>query len=224
MRCKLFIARSKNRSKMLRLKITYGKEVRHTLVYMQDTKRWSFVELVATVKNLFPILQNTNSWKVTWIDDDQDVITCSSNSEITAAVHVMTHRGHADRACKFNVEVPDSVTQIQEAKREKSEVALELPETSVPPDAPADAPADAPKPTLPSSVEVWTRVWAKELSVLADMGFTDVPALIPLLQERVGLPVSLCPELNGVPHTKGMEDLLWRLRTIRMWTYVETRL
>jgi hypothetical protein len=62
--------------------------------------------------------------------------------------------------------------------------------------------------TLPASVEVWSKVWSKELQILADMGFTDTPALIPLLQEHVGLPVSLCAELNGVPPAEGMQKLV----------------
>lgn len=60
----------------------------------------------------------------------------------------------------------------------------------------------------PTPTEVWAKVWAKELQVLRDMGFTDTAALIPLLQEHVGIPVSLCPELNGVPPAEGMQKLV----------------
>jgi len=81
---------------------------------------------------------------------------------------------------------------------------------------PVSAPPVPPVPTVPlpavtpvpTSQDVWKRVWAKELQVLADMGFTDSTTLIPLLQEHVGLPVSLCPELNGVPPAEGMQKLV----------------
>ncbi len=56
--------------------------------------------------------------------------------------------------------------------------------------------------------DVWANVWSRELQILADMGFTDTAALIPLLQEHVGLPVSLCPQLNGVPPSEGMQKLV----------------
>jgi len=63
----------------------------------------------------------------------------------------------------------------------------------------------------PNPAEVWSKVWAKELQVLRDMGFTDSAQLIPLLQEHVGLPVSLCPELNGTPPAEGMQKLVGAL-------------
>jgi hypothetical protein len=65
--------------------------------------------------------------------------------------------------------------------------------------------------TSPDPMSVWSRVWAKELQVLADMGFSDSAALIPLLQEHVGLPVSLCPELNGQPPAEGMQKVVAHL-------------
>ena len=54
----------------------------------------------------------------------------------------------------------------------------------------------------------WATVWEKELSVLRDMGFTDVAVLLPLLQEHCSQPVSMSPELNGIPPAAGMQDVL----------------
>jgi len=48
-------------------------------------------------------------------------------------------------------------------------------------------------------LKVWGQVWGKELQLLAEMGFTDVKVLIPLFQEHIGVPVSLCDDLQGVP-------------------------
>jgi next-to-BRCA1 protein 1 len=97
----------------------------------------------------------------------------------------------------------------------KSDTISVAPETLAPPTVvqaspSASAPLMTPEPTnaIPSSNEVWTRVWSKELQVLADMGFNDSAVLIPLLQEHVGLPVSLCPELQGVPPAEGMQKLV----------------
>lgn len=76
------------------------------------------------------------------------------------------------------------------------------------PAAPVNQPTQAPETAAPNPTEVWSKVWAKELQVLRDMGFTDAAQLIPLLQEHVGLPVSLCPELNGTPPAEGMQRLV----------------
>jgi len=59
-----------------------------------------------------------------------------------------------------------------------------------------------------AAAQMWKKVWAKELQVLADMGFSDAASLVPMLQEHVGLPVSLCPELHGIPHPEGMQKLV----------------
>ena len=48
-------------------------------------------------------------------------------------------------------------------------------------------------------LETWRPVWGKELEVLGEMGFTDARVLIPLFHEHIGVPVSLCDGLNGVP-------------------------
>jgi len=50
--------------------------------------------------------------------------------------------------------------------------------------------------------------WSRELSVLADMGFDDVSILIPLLNEHVGVPVSLSQESNGHPSAEGMQRVV----------------
>lgn len=71
------------------------------------------------------------------------------------------------------------------------------------------ATAASPSATVSSSAqEIWARVWAKELQVLADMGFTDTPALLVLLREHVEIPVSLRPDLNGIPAAEGMQRVV----------------
>ena len=94
------------------------------------------------------------------------------------------------------------------------------PETIKPPVVIATTPNSTPAPETPvvtarqvppsvaESTNVWANVWSRELQILADMGFTDTATLIPLLQEHVGLPVSLCPQLNGIPPADGMQKLL----------------
>jgi hypothetical protein len=42
-----------------------------------------------------------------------------------------------------------------------------------------------------SVVAVWTRVWARELEILKEMGFSETAKLLPLLQEHIGIPASL---------------------------------
>jgi len=105
----------------------------------------------------------------------------------------------------------DAVSSVPSVKAEEVEF--------VP--APAQQPAviarealPAPQPVapqaafVPAALAVWSRVWARELRVLADMGFSDEAALLPLLQEHVGVPVSLCPELNGTPAAEGMQRVV----------------
>lgn len=62
------------------------------------------------------------------------------------------------------------------------------------------------------AANVWSRVWAAELEVLSQMGFVDVKALIPLLQEHVSVPVSLAaPGAKGVPNAEGMQRVVMHL-------------
>ena len=65
-------------------------------------------------------------------------------------------------------------------------------------------PAPSPAPTPPEHDSLTRR----ELEVLAAMGFTDAAVVLPLLQEHVGVPVSLCPELNGIPPAEGMQNVV----------------
>ena len=46
-------------------------------------------------------------------------------------------------------------------------------------------------------------MWARELDVLRDMGFTDTAVLLPILQKHVGIPTSLCPEREVCPMSFG---------------------
>lgn len=51
-------------------------------------------------------------------------------------------------------------------------------------------------------------VWATELHMLSEMGFTDSQACFPLLMQYVRVPVSLCPELNGTPPAEGIQRVV----------------
>jgi len=55
------------------------------------------------------------------------------------------------------------------------------------------------------ATDVWSRVWAAELEVLAQMGFSDSKTLIPILQEHVGVPALITPETRGIPNADGMQ-------------------
>jgi len=63
--------------------------------------------------------------------------------------------------------------------------------------SPAVAPTPVPAASSVSSnaadvaIDVWARVWAAELGVLAQMGFTDVAALVPVLQANIQVPAAL---------------------------------
>ena len=59
-----------------------------------------------------------------------------------------------------------------------------------------------------SSVDaVWTRVWAKELQMLTEMGFTDTPAAVRLLQRHLGIPASLSSADSHVS-PEGMQNVI----------------
>jgi len=115
------------------------------------------------------------------------------------------------------VPVVDSVASpIHESVVEKPVLVEFVPEPVAPP-APVVVVEDVqvevedlnePASNTPSAVAVWSRVWSKELELLGEMGFTDAQALIPLLQEYLGVPVSLAPELNGIPPPESMQRLL----------------
>lgn len=62
-----------------------------------------------------------------------------------------------------------------------------------------------------SVVAVWSRVWARELEVLKDMGFSDTAVLLPVLQKYIGIPTSLCPERLGQPSAEGMQRVVAHL-------------
>ena len=58
---------------------------------------------------------------------------------------------------------------------------------------------------------MWTRVWARELDLLKDMGFSDSAQLLPVLQQHIGIPTSLCPERQGQPSAEGMQRVVAHL-------------
>ena len=105
---------------------------------------------------------------------------------------------------------PSIVTNTTPMETNKPPVVIAItPNTTPAPETPIVTARQVPvPPTMTESTNVWANVWSRELQILADMGFTDTAALIPLLQEHVGLPVSLCPQLNGVPSADGMQKLL----------------
>lgn len=53
-------------------------------------------------------------------------------------------------------------------------------------------------------------VWAKELQLLSDMGFTDKQELIPLLQQHIGTPASAstAASVNPVRQVEGMQQVV----------------
>jgi len=100
--------------------------------------------------------------------------------------------------------VVSSGSQPTEAAKVDTVVEQQPPVTTAaiatsPAPAPAPVSISAPAPTATSvpnnvadvAMDVWTRVWAAELSVLAQMGFTDVAALVPILQEHIQVPAAL---------------------------------
>lgn len=60
-------------------------------------------------------------------------------------------------------------------------------------------------------MDLWVRVYAAELKTLADMGFTDFNAIIPLLREHVPFPASQSPVINAAPNSEGMHHVVMQL-------------
>ena len=58
-----------------------------------------------------------------------------------------------------------------------------------------------------SVVAVWTRVWAKELSMLNEMGFSDSTLAFDLLREHLGVPASLSSADSHVS-PEGMQNVI----------------
>ena len=101
-------------------------------------------------------------------------------------------------------------------------VAVRVGSTSTPPSAPSVATIFATnnqEPLKPAgditatnmANTIWLRVYETELKVLRDMGFTDVSAIVPLLREHVGMPVSRNPELRGQPSAEAMQRVVVQL-------------
>jgi len=70
---------------------------------------------------------------------------------------------------------------------------------------------------VPSARDVamaaWIRIWKAELEVLAEMGFTDTEAIVPLLQRYIDAPVSVKHDGNqpAVPSPEGIQDVVMHL-------------
>ena len=58
-----------------------------------------------------------------------------------------------------------------------------------------------------SVVAVWTKVWAKELLILNEMGFTDTTACVHLLQKYLCIPASLATVDSHVS-PEGMQNVI----------------
>lgn len=98
----------------------------------------------------------------------------------------------------------DSESEYNLTDRGKEdELLTQLLQEAAPPVVPAPTPA-----LVQAREAVWTQVWAKELGLLADMGFRNTDVCLRLLQTHVSVPVSLCPELDGVPIALGMQRVV----------------
>lgn len=59
-----------------------------------------------------------------------------------------------------------------------------------------------------SNVQPLHLLWRKELQALADMGFVDYDANLPLLQQHLVTPVSLSGDRNATPSVEGMQRIV----------------
>ena len=72
--------------------------------------------------------------------------------------------------------------------------------------------AAATAPAVPSTPTVTQKplhmLWRRELEVLADMGFVDYEANLPLLQQHLVTPVALSGDRNATPSVQGMQRVV----------------
>ena len=67
-------------------------------------------------------------------------------------------------------------------------------------------------PSAPPSVDYsdpsYISLWDNEFKILADMGFTDKKAILPLLNKYMHVPASQKPNSNGVPNPNRMQRVI----------------
>jgi len=92
---------------------------------------------------------------------------------------------------------PQSQPEPHEQSAAMPEVqVLALPEQAVAPSAVAAGSSESTSASASDSadsvaLDVWSRVWSSELEVLKQMGFTNIGALVPVLQEHIQVPAML---------------------------------
>ena len=69
------------------LKFNLGRENRRVNL---NEERLTFAGLVAQSKLLFPSISGLSTISFSWIDDESETITCSTDDEVTEAVAIMT--------------------------------------------------------------------------------------------------------------------------------------
>jgi hypothetical protein len=70
----------------------------------------------------------------------------------------------------------------------------------------------APQPSVASAtVTPLQLLWRRELELLADMGFTDAEAALPLLQRHLVTPLALSGDRNSAPSVEGMQRVVSNL-------------
>ena len=89
------------------LKFKLGTEVRRVNL---NKEHLTFAGLVAHSKVLFPSISGISTISFTWIDDDGDMVTCSTDDEVTEAVAIMTEMQktltfHLDVNCNGEFEI-----------------------------------------------------------------------------------------------------------------------
>jgi hypothetical protein len=156
-----------------------------------------------------PDISGSGTWDVIGADSDAFVDSNESTSKAVDNASATTATNVQETLCGGAVSATVTVEACGGSAVITDSSALVVP-TPVPVSAMGSG-GGASGATAPDPMEVWGRVWAKELQILADMGFSDPSVLVPLLQQHVGLPVSLCPELQGHPPADGMQKVVAEL-------------
>ena len=74
-------------------------------------------------------------------------------------------------------------------------------------------PARFPTAPVPAPAHPLQLLWRRELNILADMGFVDAEAALPLLQRHLVTPVSLSGDRAAPPSVEGMQRVVAELLT-----------
>jgi hypothetical protein len=89
---------------MTSVKFNYNNEVRLSTLTENEKNVLPFSRLVDSVKILFTELNQRNFF-FTWTDDDNDIISCSSDAEVEAAIRILQKRSPV---INFVVKINDS--------------------------------------------------------------------------------------------------------------------